>query len=126
MPESLSQFVIIGSILKENAGGNACFAGREDEYLAYSGLEYSEIAATRYVNGRWTGVRSLIAETGNLYMRRRYDGSVPMTSLYDLGTDGEKLIVRVGPEEIDEYSEGATSDMLWTFDLCDADGLKQG
>lgn len=124
LTKQTSQFVKIGSIWRPNSGGSACFAGPRDEYLAYSGFEYSEIAAAKFSDGKWLEIKPLIAGTGELYMTNRHTGALPGTSLYDLGTDGRSLIVRLGPDRTDEDSLGVTSNMLWTFDLLNSRGLR--
>lgn len=126
LTKQMSQFIKIGSIWRPNSGGSACFAGSRDEYLAYSGFEYSEIAAAKFSDGKWLEIKPLIAGTGELYMTNRHTGALPGTSLYDLGTDGRSLIVRVGPDRTDEDSLGVTSNMLWTFDLLNPKGLRLG
>lgn len=55
--------------------------------------------------------------TGELYMTSRNHGCIPGTSSHDLGTDDRSSVVRIGPDEIVNGSEGETSNMLWTFDF---------
>lgn len=108
------QYLHIGCKRKRNTGGRACFVGKREEYLVYTGNRYSEIAAAKYIDDKWRNQDSLVAETSNIYYSASNSGASE-TSIHDLGTDGRYLVVRVGPEGGIDQEE--MSNMLWIFDV---------
>jgi hypothetical protein len=111
---------VLGSALESNDHVQCCFAGKGDKYLAYCGGSKSQLAVVKHTDGRWIPRAFLAADTDGLFGTGLFDMTV--SDIRDPATDGEKLVVRVGPDHYswaeNEYSgKQNPPSLLWTFDL---------
>jgi hypothetical protein len=88
------QYLEIGNKTKKNSGGSSCFVGEGEEYLVYCGRDYPEIAVAKRINGEWINQASPAIDMGSCHPKSNEN----MSNIQNIGTDGKKLILHVGPD----------------------------
>lgn len=112
-----------GNTVKINQGGQASFAGDNDEFFIYCQNWSSQIAVARRLSGGWEQTEIWNLETGSKFNKRR--PGLTYSNIDHPGSDGKNLIVRVGPDGFggDEGVQ-VTSNVLCVFDLYGSEGLE--